>query len=421
MAVLRSPLLLLAAALFACGPNPAAPVRVMAIVPGLSGAYEPKEVSLRTIASVTTVEGSVAKLYGASNITIDPNDPLLSAKNLTDDALEKALLKEPGGDVSASYIEKDGVLWPADFHTWNMVSTYWNFEKSFEYFQGAYDGKSTEQLLNAKVLYWAEYQDLQSSPNSPMVLDNALYFSPVRAFVIVPFKALQKVPLPMNLGVIGHEYAHRVWNLKAYGGKSIPDSVNTWQLAPFNILKSIDEGFADFHGYAVTCGGGTGPACRPNFLAVSVDETASKARDLSRTDHCMTKTLRDAMNNFTQSAWLNAGLQYLLGTLFAASLYQAANRATGIKVGIMAKSLVASYDDPLATSEGFFQVINRNLGTADKFTLELVANTLLTHITDPELQKLTCGELLDRLQLDRAQIPACPVSATKGTNCPVIP
>lgn len=407
--------------LCSCGPNPPPPVRVMAIVPGLTGAYEPKEVELKTISSVTLVEGTIGKLYGGAVISIDPQDPLLNASNMTDESLEAALLKNPGGDVSASYIEKDGVLYPADFHTWNMVSTYWNFEKSFEYFQGAYDGKSTEQLLKARILYWVDFEDKQSRPNDPPVLDNALFFSPVKAFLLVPFKDLQKVPLSMNLGVVGHEYAHRVFNLKAYGGKSVPDALNSWQLAPFNILKALDEGLADFHGYATTCGGGSGPACKPNFLSVSLDETSTNARDLSRTDKCMTQTLRDAMNNFTQSQWLNQGLQYQLGTIFAASLYQAVNKTSSTKLGIMSKALVAAYDDPTPTSEGFFQIINRNLGTANSFTLELVANSILTHLTDPELQRATCSELLDRLQLDRAMIPACPVSAVKGTSCPVLP
>jgi hypothetical protein len=407
--------------LAACGPNPPPPVRVMAIVPGITGAYEPKEVELKTITSITLMEGTIGKLYGGSEIMIDPQDPLLQAGNLDDAELEAALLKNLGGDVSASYIEKDGVQYPADFHTWNMVSTYWNFEKSFEYFQQTYDGASTEKLLNARILYWVDYQDKQSRPGDPPVLDNALYFSPVRAFVIVPFKDLQKVPLAMNLGVIGHEYAHRVFNLKAYGGKSIPDAINSWQLAPFNILKALDEGLADFHGYAVTCAGGTGISCRPNFLGVSVDEAATTARDISRTDKCITQTLRDAMNNFTQSQWLNQGLQYQLGTIMASSLYHAVAKTNATKLGIMSKAVVASYDDPSPTSEGFFQIINRNLGTANNFTLELVANTLLSHITDPELQRATCSELLDRLQLDRAMMPACPISAVKGTTCPVLP
>jgi hypothetical protein len=379
-------------------------------------------VQLKTITSITLMEGSVAKLYGGSEIVIDPNDPALAASN-SEESLEAALLKNLGGDVSASYIEKDGVLYPADFHTWNMVTTYWNFEKSFEYFQGAYDGATTAPLLNARVLYWVDYLDKQSKPSDPLLVDNALYFSPVRAFLMVPFKTLQKVPLAMNLGVVGHEYSHRVFNLKAYGGKSIPDAINSWQLAPFNILKALDEGLADFHGYAVTCGGNliSTNACRPNFLSVSVDEAGTIARDMSRTDKCLTQTMRDAMNNFTQSQWLNQGLQYQLGTVFAASLYQAVNKTNASKLGVMAKAIVASYEDPSPTSEGFYQVINRNLGTAEKFTLEVVADVILGHITDPELAKATCGEFLDRLQLDRTRLAHCPASSTKGTSCPVLP
>jgi hypothetical protein len=186
-------------------------------------------------------------------------------------------------------------------------------------------------------------------------------------------------------------------------------------------LKALDEGLADFHGYATTCGGTSTSLCHPNFLAVSVDQAGSDARDLSHTDRCMTQTLRDAMNNFTQSQWLNQGLQYQLGTIIASSLYQAVNKTSSNKLGVMSKALVNAYSDATPTSEGLNQIINRNLQTPEKFTLEAVADSILSHITDPELAKATCGEMLDRLQLDRTQMVACPVAATKGTSCPVLP
>ena len=51
---------------------------------------------------------------------------------------------------------------------------------------------------------------------------------------------------------------------------------------------------------------------------------------------------------------------------------------------------------------------------------------LLAHITDPQLKAATCGEMLDRLQLNCsslpcAELPACPANTVKGTSCPTLP
>lgn len=408
-------------ALAACGPNPAPPVRVMAIVPGPNAAYETREVSLETLTNATTLTGSIGKLYGGSRIVIDPTDPLLQSKSLTDDVLEKVLLKDLGGDVKAHYIDRGGVLWPADFHTWNMVSTYWNFEQSFKYFQRMYDGKPTDKLAGARVLYWAEYNDYTQNPTQPAVLDNAIYFSPTRAFVLVPFESLQKVPLAMNLGVIGHEYAHRVFNQKAYGEASVPGPLNAWQLGPFNILKALDEGLADFHGYGVTCVSG-GPGCQPGFLAVSVDETTAAARNVADPKKCMTASLRNSIVNDNQGTFLGKGGHYELGSIIATALYLAANK-TG-KVEVLGKALITAYDDPSPATEGFRQFLDRNLSTPSNFTLEAMSNIILSHITDLDLKKQTCSELWEHLQLNCtalpcAELPACPLGAAKGTtNCP---
>src|SRR5690349_15229699 len=105
----------------ACGPDPVAPVSVMALVQGPQGSYETRQVELQTISDIVSVQGTVATLQGGARIIVDGSDPLLAGGNLNEAQLVKVFTKNEGLTPRANFIEKSGVLWPADFHSWNMV------------------------------------------------------------------------------------------------------------------------------------------------------------------------------------------------------------------------------------------------------------------------------------------------------------
>ncbi len=411
----------------ACGPNPAAPVKVMAVISNSQGAYEPKQIELKTVTSITALQGTAAYLKGNASVLIDPQDPLLALNNgnPTDEQYVDILLKGKGQDVRANYIEKGGVLFPSDFHSWNMVATYFNFEVSQEYFKQLYTALPSSQKVTelgvANVLYFASYRDL-SLANKDEQKDNAFYFSPIKSFAILPFEKLQKIPFGMNIGVIGHEYSHLVFTTRALGGALLAPQYG-WPGAPFNLLKSIDEGFADFHGYGITCTQPQGPGCRPDFFKDSIDNAAEvAARDPSINSHCMTVGLRTAFNQ-DKDAWLRSGLQYQLGTLFATSLYQSSNSVG--KVELMQKALLLSYNDNSST-EGFAQILTRNLNTPGSFTIDVAIDTIASHISDPDLKKRFCGDAINRLQsqctvFPCTTLPNCPATTARGTACPELP
>ncbi len=420
--------------LAACAPNPPAPVSVMAIVPSLTGTYETRQISLSTITSITALSGTVVTLVGGAVVTIDPNDPAQKSA-VTDEQIAAVLQSNRGGAVHANFIDKGGVLWPADFHSWAMVTTYFNFEQSYLYYQKIYDGAPTETLLGTRVLYWADFKDLGSGSETAAT-DNAFWFQPIKSFILVPFDKLQKVPFVFNVGVIGHEFAHLVFNQKVFANVALPAPLGSWTQRPFNLLKSMDEGLADFHGYGVTVVA-PGPGPRPNFLSASIaDKAAVAARDMSDDNHCMTEELRAAFENFQNAQFTQAGLQYNVGTLIATALYQAANKKGGGALEQIQKALIASYDDTTSASPGFKQVINLNLSNQEKFTPEKVADTIASHVTDPELKKLVCNQLVDRLQLMCNGFPCdplgagvlfsplehCPAATTRGTTpCKALP
>jgi hypothetical protein len=407
----------------ACGPAARSPVDVMALVLNNEGAYQPKPVKLKTTSDPVALKGTAATLVGGARIVIDDKDPLLQVNggNPTDAQLEDIFVKGKGGDPRASYIEKDGVLWPADFHTWNMVTTYFNFEVSFDYFQRIYDGKATDELLGSKVYYFPSFTSVQASPKPQN--DNAAWFSPIQGFMVLPFDRLQKVPLAMNVGVIGHEYSHRVFNRRVYASKSIPDALVRWQgltsASPqLNLLFSMDEGLADFHGYGVTCL--TEFGCNAKFLAASLDENTQAARDFTRDDKCMTKGLRDAMETLALSDFKGQGDEYLAGTVLASALYQSGSKKGPQGQEVMRKAVINSYNDPDPTNPGFAQLVNLNLQRPDNFTLKAVVDILAGHVTDPELRNLFCTSATDKLQLECADLPKCGATCVKGTTCPNI-
>src|SRR5262245_36517636 len=153
---MRLPVLLVL--LVGCAPNPKAPVSVMALLPNLAGKLGPKQSQLDTIQNVVGLQGSAVKFLGNASIVFDSTDPAqANLGSLSDDQLQDALYRSRGTSVEANLIDKGGVLWPADFHSWNMVSAYWNFEQSFLYFQRIYDGAKTDALAGAPVLYWCGY------------------------------------------------------------------------------------------------------------------------------------------------------------------------------------------------------------------------------------------------------------------------
>jgi hypothetical protein len=402
--------------LAACQPITTTPVKVMAIVPSATANYETRQIELTTVTSIANLKGTVVNLVGGARVEIDPNDPQLNGVT-TPEQLADVLQKDKGGDVRANFIDKAGILWPADFHSWAMVTTYFNYEQAFKYYQQIYDGKPTTELLGTRVLYFASYKDLSAADVE--IKDNAIFFSPVQAFLVLPFERLQKIPLSLNIGVVGHEFGHLVFNRKAFGGAAIPAPFNTggWTLEPFNLLKSLDEGLADFHGFGVTCVA-PGPGCRPDFLADSFSETTVvEERSMANPRHCMTKELRNALTNLEPAAFLNAGMHYRVGTLIATALYQAAVPVG--KVEILQKALISAYDDP-QLKPGFKQLIN---GAEADFTPEEVTNAIAAHITDLDLKKRVCTELTDHLQLNCpsfpcALMPDCGDKPTAGKTCP---
>ncbi len=420
-----------ALALLACGPNPKAPVQVMAIVPSASGHYESRQVALATLTNATAMKGTILEMVGGNRVVWgDTGNPLeVNIESMTPADRYEVLVRDKGWDVRANWVERGGVLWPADFHTWNMVSSYYNFERAYLYYQAIIPNptQATDwppELSKLKVMYWPDVR--VGGANADPWVDNALFLSTIQSFVLVPNKDLQMIPLAMNLGVIGHEMGHKVYNHRALDDAGIHPALWKWAGAPvaFNLFKSLDEGLADYHGYGVTCLDDT--RCLPNFLAASWSDTASVTmRDVSRNTACLDATLRTAFTGWSPDQWVRSAELYKYGNLIAATLYQVSNKL-GDRRKQVQTAVVASYDDENPLHPGLKQLITGNINNPENFTPEAVMNVFAGHLSDPDTKKLFCNEVTDRLQLacssfPCALMPNCPNTSARGTTCPVLP
>lgn len=401
----------------ACAPQTEPPVDVMALVRtagssgGPGGTYQPTRVQLRTLSDVVAMKGSVATLVGGARIDVDPNDPMLGLVQ-TDEDLADVFIKSGGRDVRASYVEKDGVLWPSDFHTWNLVSTYFNLEQAFEYFQAL--GASGATLADVRVFYFPEFVLRELGPDP--IVDNALYFAPVKSFMVLPFEELQDAPLALNSGVMAHEYAHLVFTRAVYGGAAMPTALFRWsstlgtRTPQVNVLKSLDEGLADYHAFVASCR--TAFGCDSRYLATSFPQATTDARDLALPDKCLTSTMQTALGTMGTD-FSKFGYHYQVGTVIASSLYHAG--ASPNDWTVIARTALAAYSDP--ADPGIAELVNNNLETPESFTLEAVLDSFLRHTQSDALRTKLCGQFMGRLKVSRDNLPSCPAQAVPTPEC----
>lgn len=423
----RWQLALAALTVSACAPNPSSPVKVSALVLNDQGAFVPETVELEEVEGLPNVDvvglqGPAANLVGGARILVDSSDPALQG-SLTQTQLIDALVKDKGNTPRASYVQKDDVLWPADFSSWNLVTTYYNFQQAFDYWRDVVNVPS-EELTGSTVYFFPEFTLKDQSPNAQE--DNALFFPPIQGFVVLPFNQLQKVPLSMNPGVIAHEFSHRVFNQRAYAGQSVPQPFNEWsglfQTPGLNLLKSIDEGLADYHAVGASCQSAYG--CDPRFLAASFDASGTNSivdqRDMSLANKCMTEALWTQYQTYDVDTFSSAGVQYLLGTVFASALYHAGESQGPASRVELERAVLATYTDTTPATPGIRELITKYLTTPTGFTLGVVANAFVQHVTDTPLKVELCNQFMDHLQISRDEMPDCPASASGGTTCPTL-
>jgi hypothetical protein len=389
---------------------------MMVLLQETDGHFRPHEVQLTTLTRAVTLEGGAVRLIGGARVESDPADPAMQHVT-TAEELRAVLVKDDGHGVRAQYVTRDGVLWPTDFHSWNLATAYHHFERAAQYFRDT--GAVPESALDpADVFYFPDLRFIDQSREPQR--DNAMWFPPINALMLLPFDELQEAPLAINGGVLVHEYSHRVFNRRVYRGDALPTPLIHWStVGPnpgINILKSLDEGFADFHAAAASCD--TLFGCNTRFMDTSFNDEITNARDLAQESRmCASAELLTAVRDLGDGDFSGGGYNYRLGSIIASSLWQA-GQATGQRDSLE-RALLDAYADDDPSRPGLRELIELRLTNQDAFTIEAALDTIVSHISDPTLRKAVCGELMDHARVDL--LPSCPSTTVAGTTCEALP
>lgn len=383
-------------ALAACAPSTdgTTDVVVLAYQPNL-GRYDRAVVQLTTIDDLVALKGSVAEVVGGAEIDFDVS------------SVDK-LFGDKGGAVKADFIDVDGVLVPADFHSLNMVTAYYNLERAALFFEA--NGLNLH-LYGKKTLYYFPEVTLLGE----QMKDNAFFSSILGGFAVLPFDEFQQIPLAINLGIMGHEFSHSVFN--HYVCDSDPyclmNDPTYASNEAVNVLTAFDEGIADFMGAAITCGEAF-TDCDPRFMEPSMPEAYASTRDLSRRWCYSSETrslLKGDVNTFYQE-----GHAYILGTVLSSALWRAVDEldATAEVWQLVAGGVLSALQD--VSTHGI-----RGLGEAEvasgrqgSFVTEsashlTVANALnaIASKMNNSVKPAVCAAFLDRFHLSTKDLPEC--------------
>jgi hypothetical protein len=205
------------------------------------------DVEVKTLDDIGRLEGEATTLVGGSSIKLDYQT-------------NKLVWNDAGHSVAFEWIKKNGVLIPEDYHSLAMASIYYNIELSMLFFFDAL-GLPQGALNDMRTYYWVDMKIVETDGENYKSKDNAfyMYLTPKeQAFFVVPFDQFQWIPMPLNSGIITHEYSHAVFDSVVYGlkGEAALSSSSV------NFLTGINEGCADFFAVARTLD--------PDYLAHSV-------------------------------------------------------------------------------------------------------------------------------------------------------
>ena len=389
--------LVAALACAACSADPTGPVTVLALAFDPSDLhYHLSEVQLRSLTSVSSMSGDVTSLVGAATLVVDPQ--ALAAQGVTTaDEFKRAVTQSPGGPVTFLYAQSGGVLYPEDFDSLNEATTYYNFEKAFDYFASL--GLTHQDLAPYPVYYFPDFRRPNASGALTQAKDNALFYPALKAFLVLPFDQLQALPLSMNLGVVAHEYTHAVTNAKLYQADSLPwpfqhDSSDPEWATVKHLLRSVDEGLADYFG--------ANAVGDPRYLEHSLGHDESGPRDLAA-QHCATPAMAAELPGAHDDLYD----PYPLGSVLGGALWR-----TGQVV-----------NDRQAIAEDVFGALVP-LGIAlqqasTSVDAALVVETLAAGIR-ASARPVACGLLLDRfagLGVTRDRVPSCAKSTAPMPTC----
>lgn len=347
---------------------------------------------LTTLTNLRTMEGDAAQILGGAEIVVD-YDELVKKNPQTIEETQAITEKKAGRPVDFAYFEVNGIIHPEEFHSLNIATTYYNFEKSHLYFAGL-----GAALYHLPVLYFPE---MSEGPASDLVVlrDNAIWDPIGRRFAVLPFEDIQELPMGMNLGIVAHEFSHAVFSNRVFPQGGVPwiyeesfKDPQKWS-RPMNISRSLNEGLADFFGAMVSGD--------PKFISKSLSIINDERRLDPEAPRCMSRDMEDAYQLLPDSQYN----PYPLGSVLATTLWETIQDLPERR-NAFARGLI----DALTDIGVLLREKEDRLQLAD--VLDAVASTFAA-----DLKPRGCGLLADRFGLSPAQLPSCAELQPPARRC----
>ena len=227
-----------------CGRDHAkTPLRAKIVVSGAKG-YQLQEVTFNSLTDPDSVKGDYGEIVGNAVLKLDSDSEVLTGKS------DHEVYLRRGGSVLINYIVKEGVLHPSDFDSASMLTLYYHYEKTVEFWADKL-GLDPADFGQRRLFY---DPDVASDSGIGSVTGttklNAAYFPLNQDFWFFKTSPLEKIPIKMNLGVLAHEFGHGIFDYKAakrrVGFYSARNKASLWQ------LQGINEGISDYFSLMVT-------------------------------------------------------------------------------------------------------------------------------------------------------------------------
>lgn len=350
-----------------------------------------------TLHELRTLKGDAARMLAGADILVD-YDELARENPQTAKDIERITYKTKGSPVDFAYFEVDGVIHPEDFHSLNMSTIYYNFEKAYLYFK-----EMGVDLPELPVQYMPR---MREGPNLDIreQTDNAYWNTTIRTFAILPFKNVQELPLGMNAGVVAHEFSHAVFSHKVYPGEALGWLFQRYALDPekwspvVNLERSFNEGLADFFGAAITGD--------PGFIRKSLSMVEEERRLDPPAPRCLTAEMKSAAERLSPGAYD----PYPMASVLAAALWAVEPRGSG-QMAQFAQGLVDGMEEIGKKLE------DRKEATRIPHFVDALAKRF-----PADLKPRACGLLVDRLGLrsdsvSGNQVPSCTELEQPRTRC----
>jgi hypothetical protein len=367
-----------ALALCACGADLASPFSAVAITYDTNRqAYKLAQVRINTLTSLRHLEGSAGVVQAGGEYRVVTST--LRSSGVTPPSLRDAFAVALPAVVDLTWNTLNDIVYPEDFASLELLSTYYNMEKA----RAALSGWGLPDQPTVPVLAHTLLTD--DTGLSPLP-DGELYYAPLAIFVAPAATPQEQVPAAFNLGAVAHAVVHQAIENLVWAGAVLPPTelstaTDAASITARHLVRSMSEGLADYMGVSVS--GDT------HWFDHSLQlDAPARALDFS---HCGTPDMESALSVDDAQARYDP---YPLGSVIASALWDEGSATTNENT---ARGVLAALPD---------------LGkraAANPISLGMVLDTLAAHAPADQLGDL-CGMLIDRfanLKITASDLPSC--------------